>query len=160
LHVLYLQILAALLMGADYFLPSRIIKRIEAYFGPSFRGMHASVGQTVEGGFAILRVNKRRLIFAGICFITLIGANALLKYLGPFELSPLTVILYLLSRVTLICGSLSATGVLIDVLGPLGLGLPVSGLLKFINECPRGLIPATGMCCLLMSFTLQYYYLS
>lgn len=160
LLILYWQISASILMGIEYFLPSKAKEYVETRLRGYLEGVQGRIDQDISGGFKLIYENRWKigvaLLFLAIFYLSIES----IKLIGAANFPILASLVGLVALFFFAGGFLVLLSVFMQLLTPLGLGSVVRAILTFLNKSPKGPIAAGGMLCLLVSFVLRYHYLA
>lgn len=156
LTILYFQILAALMMGWDYFMPEYWRKKTDGYLAKYFVWVNNNVNKDHEDAIKSLKLDIPTLLISLVpCIVIYMIFKS--NFLSHFQFSPLAGFIIMFICLVFIFGGLIT---FLSIISPLLLPLSLSGIFKvitkFLISTEKGPLSGLGFLCLLFSFMMQY----
>jgi len=158
LLVLKWQVIVAVLMGIEYFIPVKLRRRVNKFVKRYFQVVQYRVDEDVADSTTKFRRELPRLIVFAILLVVVCGLWLVVKMIAGVS-CVLAIALLVFAVIFIISGMGLVFGRVFDLSKVLGLAAPFRVLTIFLVSSHRGLIAAFGFICLLVSFCLQWSYI-
>ena len=160
LTVLKLQIVASVLMGADYFLMDTIREKLNGFIRSYAEGVASSADNDMKARFELLRSNLWHLLtyVAGLILAYLLFRLG--GWLAQTQQVELAILALLLTIVLFgICVS-QIFSLITHTLALTPVYLLIKAMTIFVSKSPKGALAALGMVFLFISFGVRYIYIN
>ncbi|ENF3459849.1 hypothetical protein [Yersinia enterocolitica] len=157
LTILYLQILASIFMGWDYFMPLAWRGKINTSVERYVLGVQSNVDRDILCAWEVIRGNIKHIVTAAIMFICSYGIMQLIiayEHILPVAINILLVVVCL---VLIVMPIMFLMNLISEIIVPIGVGgVFFRSLTTFLTRTEKGPIAGIGFVFLLISFMMRY----
>lgn len=158
LTILKLQVVAAIFMGYDYFISSKIKDRLDEWAKNRIHDIQIQSNDAIKAQVQVLKRNLRTYVIA---FAVMVAGAISLRFVAVFEQDQRTVLIAIafgLMSVVLMLGAFKTVldRLVIEGLAPMVIPLGARALAAYLLFTSKGVIAGIGMIFLLASFWARY----
>lgn len=158
LTILILQVAAAIFMGYDYFISSKIKDRLDKWAKNRIHDIRIQSNDAIKGQIQVLKRNLRTYVIA---FAVMVAGTITLRFVAVFEQVQGTILIAIafgIISVVLILGAFKTVldRLVIEGLAPMVIPLGARVLAAYLLFTSKGVIAGVGMIFLLASFWARY----